>query len=110
MTVSGHKYNMQSSVHYDGVFTPAPNKNTLRLLSAMHVQMHLKCKSFDISLAYCWADLPLGKLIALKYPNGYERNSPTGEPLYNVMVMRKNCYTATLLQVRHGQTTKMSSS
>ena len=90
MTVSGHKYNMQKGVHYDDVYAPAPNQNTSRLLSALHVQMHLKRKSFDISLAYCWADLPPGKLIALKYPKGYERKGPDGKDLY--MVMRKNCY------------------
>ena len=90
MTVPGHKYNMQKGVHYDDVYAPAPNQNTSRLLSALHVQMHLKRKSFDISLAYCWADLPPGKLIALKCPKGYERKGPDGKDLY--MVMRKNCY------------------
>ena len=52
--------------------------------------MRLQRKAWDISLAYCWAPLPAGKLIALKYPKGYERKDNKGNPLY--MIMRKNCY------------------
>ena len=91
MCVAGHKYNLQKGVHFDNVFAAAPNQNTARLLSTMTVDMKLKRKSWDISLAYCWADLPEGELIALRYPKGYERtDKKTGKPLF--MVLRKNCY------------------
>jgi len=91
MCVAGHKYNMQKGVHYDDVFSPAPNQNVARVLGAMTADMDLKRKSWDISLAYCWADLPPGKLIALRYPKGYERKCPkTSQEMY--MILRKNCY------------------
>ena len=81
---------MQKGVHYDDVFSPAPNQNTARVMAAMTVDMGLHRKAWDISLAYCWADLPPGKLIALKYPKSYERVDDKGQPLY--MILRKNCY------------------
>ena len=90
--VSGHNYNMQKGLHYDDVHmhAPAPNQHTSRLLSALHIQMHLKCKPFDINLAYRWADLPSRKRIAVKCPKGYERKGPDGKGLY--MVMQTHCY------------------
>ena len=94
MAVAGHKYNMAKGVDYEEVYAPAPNQNTARVLAALTVQLGLKRKAWDIKLAYCWADLPPGQLIALQYPKGYEkvrgtRNGGT-EPEY--MVLRKNCY------------------
>ena len=94
MAVAGHKYNLKKGVHYDEVFAPAPNQNTARLLAAMTVAMGLKRKSWDIKLAYCWADMPKDQLLALQYPKGYERYEENGlgepKPLY--IVLRKNCY------------------
>ena len=94
MAVAGHKYNLKKGIHYDEVFAAAPNQNTVRLLAAMTVAMGLKRKSWDIKLAYCWADLPKSQLLALEYPKGYERYEENGlgppKPLY--IVLRKNCY------------------
>ena len=94
MAVAGHKYNMQKGVDYQEVFAPAPNQNTGRLLSALTCILNLKRKSWDIKLAYCWADLPDNQMIALKYPKGYERSRGIGdgtqEPEY--ILLKKNCY------------------
>jgi hypothetical protein len=45
----------------------------------------------DIVKAYCWAPLPPGDLIAVKYPPGLKKFDPgTGEERY--MILRKNLY------------------
>ena len=90
MAVAGHKYNLTKGVHYDEVFAAAPNQNTMRVMQAMMVDMKMFRKAWDIKLAYCHAPLPKGQHIALKYPKGYERYGPDGEPLY--IVLRRNCY------------------
>jgi len=94
MAVAGHKYNMTKGIDYDDVFAAAPNQNTVRLLSAMTVQMGLHRKSWDIKLAYCWAELPSEQMVALKYPKGYERYRDLShgrkEPEY--IILRRNCY------------------
>jgi len=90
MAVAGHKYNLTKGIHYDEVFAAAPNQNTARVLGALSVAMGLKRKSWDIKLAYCWADMPKDQLLALNYPRGYERHDDRGDPLY--IVLRKNCY------------------
>lgn len=94
MAVAGHKYNLQKGVDYDEVFAAAPNQNTSRMLQALTVQMGLHRKSWDIKLAYCWADLPPEQMIALKYPPEYARTRVIGDgrevPEY--IVLRKNCY------------------
>jgi hypothetical protein len=96
MAVAGHKYNMTKGVDYDEVFAPSPNQNTARALCAMAVAMGLQRMAWDIKLAYCWADLPDDRLVALKYPKGYERDREIPgsggrrEPEY--IILRKNCY------------------
>ena len=94
MVIAGHKYNLTKGVHYDEVFAAAPNQNTGRLLGALMVAMGLYRKSWDIKLAYCNADLPKERYLAVQYPKGYERYdkaSVTGNaPLY--IVVRKNSY------------------
>lgn len=90
MAVAGHKYNLKKGIHYNEVFAAAPNQNTARVMCALTTAMGLYRKSWDIKLAYCWADLPKDQLIALQYPQGYERYDDNGEPLY--IVLRKNCY------------------
>lgn len=92
--VAGHKYNMKKGIDYDDVFAAAPNQNTSRLLSAMAVQMGLHRKSWDIKLAYCWAPLPEGQMIALKYPKGREqfRDLGNGRKVPEYIILRKNCY------------------
>ena len=90
MAVAGHKYNLKKGIHYNEVFAAAPNQNTARVMCALTAAMGLYRKSWDIKLAYCWADLPKDQLIALQYPQGYERYDDNGEPLY--IVLRKNCY------------------
>jgi len=53
--------------------------------------LNLTRAAFDITKAYCWADLPPGELIALKYPEGWkEFDKTTGEELF--IVLRKNLY------------------
>ena len=89
------------------MYVPAPNQNTSRMLSALHIQMHLKCKPFDISLAYHWADLPPGKLIALKI------NIPRGMSTKALMVKAyiwscESAVMATLQLARHGQNIVMN--
>ena len=82
---------MKKGVDYDEVFAPAPNQNTARTLTAMTVRTGLHRKAWDIKLAYCWADLPPGAQIALKYPNGFERYRRNGRVQEEeFIVLRKN--------------------
>jgi hypothetical protein len=93
MAVAGHKYNMQKGIDYQEVFAPAPNENTARLMQAMTCMMNLKRKAWNIKLAYCWADLPSDQMIALEYPEGYQRHrkTPNGNEK-EYIILRKNCY------------------
>ena len=72
--MAGHEYNMTKGIDHGEVFAPSPNQNTARALCAMTVAMGLQRMAWDIKLAYCWADLPDDRLVALKYPKGYERD------------------------------------
>ena len=82
--------NMQKGIHYDKTFAATPGQNASRILQAILVRFKWKRKCFDIKQAYCWAKLPDDKLIALKYPKGFERYDEKGNELY--IVLRKNLY------------------
>ena len=89
--VQGHPGNMTKGVHYNETFSATPKENSSRIMCALVVLLNLKRLSFDITKAYCWADLPPGELIALKYPSAFQEYDPiTQEPLF--IVMRKNLY------------------
>ena len=89
--VQGHPGNMFKGVHYKETFSATPKESSAKLLCALVVLLDLKRLAFDIIKAYCWADLPPGELIALKYPSAFAEFCPhTGEELF--IVMRKNLY------------------
>ena len=89
--LKGHKGNMQRGIHYGETFTPTPKEDTARLLIAIMCLYNLCRMTCDIVKAYCWAPMPPGALIAIRYPPGLKRFHPdTGEELY--MIMRKNLY------------------
>jgi hypothetical protein len=89
--LKGHKGNMQRGIHYGETFTPTPKEDTARLLIALMCLYNLYRMTGDIVKAYCWAPMPPGALIAIRYPPGLKRFDPvTGEELY--MIMRKNLY------------------
>ena len=89
MAISGHPGNMQKNVHFTETFVASPNQHTARLLQALCVIFKWKRKAFDIKQAYTRADLPPGKLIALRYPIGFRRNRGTKELF---MLLKKNLY------------------
>ena len=88
--VRGHPGNMTKGVHYFDTFAPTPGEDSVRVLCCLVILMNLTRKCCDIVKAYCWADAPAGSLIALSYPDGYQRRTPEGDELF--MVMRKNLY------------------
>jgi hypothetical protein len=89
--VQGHPGNMTKGIHYNETFSATPKESSGRILCALVALLNLSRISFDITKAYCWADLPPGELIALKYPSAFQEYHPdTGELLY--IVMRKNLY------------------
>ena len=89
--IKGHPGNMQKGVHYDLTFSATPRENTARLICALVVLLNLNRSAFDITKAYCWADRPKDKLLALKYPDGFQEYDPvTGEELF--IILRKNLY------------------
>ena len=89
--VKGHPGNMQKGVHYDKTFAATPRENTARFICALVVLLNLFRGAFDITKAYCWADRPKDKLLALKYPDGFQEYHPeTGEELF--LILRKNLY------------------
>ena len=91
MPVQGHPGNMQKGIHYSETFAATPRESSARLLCALVALLNLSRLSFDITKAYCWADLPPGELIALRYPSAFqEYDTITGEMLF--IVMRKNLY------------------
>ena len=91
MAVQGHPGNMKKGIHYSETFSATPRESSARILCALVALMNLKRVSFDITKAYCWADLPPGELIALKYPSAFQEYEPvTNEKLY--IVLRKNLY------------------
>ena len=95
MAIAGHKGNMQKGVHYDQTFAPTPNQHSMRMLHAMFVRKRTwKRKSFDIKQAYCWAQIPGNKLVAVKYPKGFERYwyDDEGNRHESYIVLRRNLY------------------
>ena len=88
--VQGHPGNMQKGVHYDKTFSATPQESTCRLICALVVLYNLFRGAFDITKAFCWADLPPGDQIALGYPEGYKQFDKDGNPLF--MILRKNLY------------------
>jgi len=90
MAVQGHPGNMQKGVHYDKTFSATPQEASSRLLCALVVYFSLFRAAFDITKAFCWAEVPDGDQIALEYPEGYKRYTADGEPMY--MILRKNLY------------------
>lgn len=91
MALAGHKGNMKKGEHYDKTFAASPNSNSSRLLQALMVTHKWKRLCFDIKQAYIHSDLPPGKLIAIRYPDGFKRNDPeTGEELF--CLLKKNLY------------------
>ena len=91
IAIQGHPGNMQKGVHYHETFSATPREGTARILCALVCKLNLTRAAFDITKAYCWADLPPGELIALYYPEGFkEFDKVTGEELF--MVLRKNLY------------------
>ena len=91
IAIQGHPGNMQKGVHYSETFSATPKEYTARIICALVVLLNLTRRAFDITKAYCWADLPKGEMIALRYPDGFKKyHSVTGEELY--MILRKNLY------------------
>jgi len=91
VAIQGHKGNMQKGIHFSETFSATPRENTWKIMCALTVLMNLTRRAFDITKAYCWADLPPGELIALRYPDGFKKYHPeTGEELF--MILRKNLY------------------
>ena len=83
MAVQGHPGNMKKDIRYSETFSATPRESSARILCALVALMNLKRVSFDITKAYCWADLPPGELIALKYPSAFQEFDPiTNEKLY----------------------------
>ena len=80
---------MFKGVHFNETYTATPSQDSARILQALCVHLQLRRKAWDISQAYCWADLPPGELIALRYPEGF-RKFHNGEETF--IVMRKNLY------------------
>ena len=91
MAIKGHKGNMQKGKHFDKTFAATPRENTSRFMCALVVHLDLFRGAFDITKAYCWADRPADKLLALKFPDGFqEYDEVTGEELF--IILRKNLY------------------
>jgi hypothetical protein len=91
IAVKGHPGNMTKGIHYEETFSATPRESTAKILCALAVLLNLKRRCFDITKAYCWADLPKDKLIAVEYPPGFVECHPTtGEKMY--IIMRKNLY------------------
>ena len=89
--VKGHKGNMQKGNHFNETFAATPREDTARILTALMVLLNLVYKTGDVVKAYCWADVPPGELIAIRYPPGLKKFHPvTKEELY--CVLRKNLY------------------
>lgn len=90
LAVAGHSGNLRKGEHFDKTFAASPNANSSRILQAIMVQRGWYRKAFDITQAYIHAELPPGKRIALKYPDGFKRRDENGNELY--MLMKKNLY------------------
>jgi hypothetical protein len=89
--VKGHKGNMQKGTHFTETFAATPREDTSRIMSALLVLCNLLNMTGDVEKAYCWADVPPGELIAIRYPPGLKRYHPeTKEELY--CILRKNLY------------------
>jgi site-specific DNA-cytosine methylase len=89
--LKGHKGNMQRGNHFTETFTPTPREDTARILTALTAVHNLQRLTGDIEKAYCWAPLPPGDLIAVRYPPGLKKfHSETKEEMY--MILRKNLY------------------
>jgi hypothetical protein len=89
--LQGHPGNMKRGIHYAETFTPTPREDTARVITALTVMRNLKRKTGDVEKAYCWAKLPPGDLIGVRYPPGLREYHPiTREELY--MILRKNLY------------------
>jgi site-specific DNA-cytosine methylase len=90
VAIQGHPGNMQKGVHYDKTFSATPQESTCRVLCALVVLYDLFRGAFDITKAFCWADLPTGEQIAVKYPEGFKEYDEHGNELF--MILRKNLY------------------
>lgn len=91
IAIQGHPGNMQRGIHYGETFSATPKESTARLLCALVCLLNLTRAAFDITKAYCWADVPDGDRIALRYPEGFREFHPdTGEELF--MILMKNLY------------------
>ena len=89
--IQGHPGNMKKGVHYSETFSATPRESTWRIMCSLVVCLNLVRRAFDITKAFCWADLPPGELIALGYPPGFKKyHAETGEELF--MILRKNLY------------------
>ena len=89
--IQGHPGNMTKGIHYFETFSATPRESTSRILQALCVHLNLIRCSFDITKAYCWADLPEKERIALTYPTAFKEVHPTtGEILY--LLQMKNLY------------------
>ena len=55
-------------------------------MSAAAAKKNLKRKTGDVEKAFCWAELPPGKQLALKLPPGLRRfDQESGEPTYGIL-------------------------
>lgn len=90
VAIQGHPGNMQKGVHFDRTFSATPQEATSRIMSALVVAYNLHQAAFDITKAFCWAELPLKDQIAVCYPEGFKKADKDGKPLY--MILRKNLY------------------
>ena len=91
IAIQGHPGNMQKGIHFNETFSATPKESTARFLCAMLVLLNLVRGAFDITKAFCWAELAPGDQIALKYPEGWKAFcDKTGEELF--MILKKNLY------------------
>ena len=86
MAIAGHSGNMRKGEHFDSTYAASPNAHSSRILQALMVQRKWFRKAFDIAQAYIHAELPEGKRIALKYPDGFKRYDDFGNELYMLLI------------------------
>ena len=82
---------MQKGTHFTENLVATPREDTGRIVSALLMLCNLLNMTGDVEKACCWADVPPGELIAIRYPPGLKRYHPeTKEELY--CILRRNLY------------------
>jgi site-specific DNA-cytosine methylase len=86
--VEGTPRQMQKGVHYDSVYAPTPNQESIMYMNALVVHCKLFRRAFDVGNAYGWGKQAVK--LALEYPRGLQQYNQQGEKLY--MCLLKNTY------------------